>query len=156
MPIFANTIFLTKHRDMFNKGDKKDNAANNQDSINLIGAGTSIKGDIAANGDIRIDGHLIGTVNAKGKLVLGPNGHIEGEVFCKSADVSGNIKGNLTVSELTHLKATAKFSGDINTNKLAIDPGASFSGNCAMGGVIKEMNNAIKREQRQPAEEKVA
>jgi cytoskeletal protein CcmA (bactofilin family) len=141
---------------MFNKGDKKESATGGQESINLLGAGTTIKGDISANGDIRIDGTLIGTVNAKGKLVLGPNGHIEGEVFCKSADVSGNIKGSLTVSELTHLKATAKFSGDINTNKLAIDPGANFTGNCSMGGVIKEMNNAVKREQRQPAEEKVA
>ncbi len=141
---------------MFNKGDKKDAALSSQESINLIGTGTNIKGDVVANGDIRIDGTVIGTVNAKGKLVLGPSGLIEGEVTCKSADVSGSIKGNITVSELTHLKATAKFSGDINTNKLAIDPGASFTGNCAMGGVIKEMNNAVKREQRQPAEEKVA
>lgn len=139
---------------MFKKGEK-DIPVSAQDSINLIGAGTSIKGDIQANGDIRIDGNLTGTVTAKGKLVLGPNGFIDGHVYCKSADVSGNIKGNLTVSELTHLKATAKFTGDINTNKLAIDPGASFSGNCAMGGIIKEMNNAVKRE-REPAEEKVA
>jgi len=139
---------------MFKKGEK-DIPASGQESINLIGAGTNIKGDILANGDIRIDGIVTGTVTAKGKLVLGPNGLIDGQVYCKSADVSGNIKGNLTVSELTHLKATAKFTGDINTNKLAIDPGASFSGNCSMGGVIKEMNNAVKRE-REPAEEKVA
>ena len=139
---------------MFKKGEK-DIPASGQESINLIGAGTNIKGDILANGDIRIDGIVTGTVTAKGKLVLGPNGLIDGQVYCKSADVSCNIKGNLTVSELTHLKATAKFTGDINTNKLAIDPGASFSGNCSMGGVIKEMNNAVKRE-REPAEEKVA
>ncbi len=139
---------------MFKKGEK-DIQASGQESINLIGAGTNIKGDILANGDIRIDGIVTGTITAKGKLVLGPNGLIDGQVYCKSADVSGNIKGNLTVSELTHLKATAKFTGDINTNKLAIDPGASFSGNCSMGGVIKEMNNAVKRE-REPAEEKVA
>lgn len=141
---------------MFKKGDKE-TAAPAGESINLIGAGTNIKGDIMANGDIRIDGIVTGTVTAKGKLVLGPQGAIDGQVYCKSADISGNIKGNLTVSELTHLKATAKFTGDISTNKLAIDPGANFSGNCQMGGVIKEMSNATtKQREREPAEEKVA
>ena len=39
------------------------------------------------------------------------------------------------------LKATAKLQGDINTKKLAIEPGAVFTGNCSMGGgVLKEMD----------------
>ena len=39
------------------------------------------------------------------------------------------------------LKATAKLQGDINTKKLAIEPGAVFTGNCSMGGgVVKEMD----------------
>ena len=69
---------------MFNKGDKKDAALSSQESINLIGTGTNIKGDVVANGDIRIDGTVIGTVNAKGKLVLGPSGLIEGEVMFRA------------------------------------------------------------------------
>lgn len=130
---------------MFNKGDKE-TAAAGQDSINLIGAGTSIKGDVQANGDIRIDGTVTGTVTAKGKIVLGNSGYIDGEIYCKSADISGTVKGNLNVTELTHLKATAKFTGDVNTGKLAIDSGASFSGNCSMGGVIKEMQNGAAKQ----------
>jgi len=69
-------------------------------SINLIGAGTVIKGDIKSNGDIRIDGTLIGSVNSKGKLVVGTTGIIEGEVNCQNADFSGVIKATVTVSEL--------------------------------------------------------
>jgi cytoskeletal protein CcmA (bactofilin family) len=101
-------------------------------SINLIGAGTVIKGDINSNGDIRIDGTLIGSVNSKGKLVVGNTGNIEGEVNCQNADFSGTIKATVTVTELLSLKATAKLNGDVITNKLAIEPGAIFSGSCSM------------------------
>ena len=41
-------------------------------SINIINEGTLIKGDITANGDIRIDGELIGNIESKGRIVIGP------------------------------------------------------------------------------------
>jgi cytoskeletal protein CcmA (bactofilin family) len=110
-------------------------------SINLIGNGTTIEGDIKANGDVRIDGLLTGSINTKGKLVVGPSGKIEGEVICQNADISGAINGKVTVSDLLSLKASAKLNGDIVTGKLAIEPGATFTGACSMnGGVVKEIN----------------
>jgi cytoskeletal protein CcmA (bactofilin family) len=101
-------------------------------SINLIGAGTVIKGDVKSNGDIRIDGSLIGSLNAKGKLVVGTTGIIEGEIICQNADFSGIIKASVTVTELLSMKASAKLNGDVITNKIAIEPGAMFSGSCSM------------------------
>ena len=97
-----------------------------------IGAGTVIKGDIKLNGDIRIEGTLIGTVNSKGRIVVGTTGSVEGEIVCQNAEFSGIIKAQITVTELLSLTATAKLSGDVITNKLAIEPGALFSGTCSM------------------------
>jgi len=75
--------------------------------INLIGAGTSIKGEInSTNGDIRIDGNLNGNLTTNGKLVVGPTGIIVGDISCKNADVFGKIEGRVSVSELLSLKAT--------------------------------------------------
>jgi len=111
-------------------------------SVNIIGAGTTIIGDIMTNGDIRIDGSLNGTLIVKGKLVLGSTGLVEGEVGCQNADISGTIKGKINVSELLSLKSSAKTMGDIITNKLSIEPGANFSGSCAMGGIIKDMKHS--------------
>lgn len=108
-------------------------------SVNLIGAGTVIQGDIKTNGDIRIDGTLTGSITVKGKLVIGVSGSVEGEVTCQNADISGTVKAKVTVAELLSLKASAKLSGDIITNKIAIEPGAVFSGSCSMGGVIKDI-----------------
>ncbi len=117
-------------------------------AINLIGAGTVIEGDIKSNGDVRIDGNLKGSLNSKGKLVLGATGSIDGEVVCQNADISGNIKGKLTVNELLALKASAKINGDIVTNKLAIEPGANFTGSCSMGAVIKDFKQVERTEEK--------
>lgn len=117
-------------------------AKNNPEELpshNQIGTGTTIDGDIKSNGDIRIDGILIGTIQTKGRLVVGATGSIEGDIVCQNALIEGSVKGKITVHELLSLKATAKLAGDITTNKLAIEPGANFSGTCSMGAVIKDM-----------------
>ena len=101
-------------------------------SINLLGSGTVVKGEIKLNGDFRIDGTFIGQIHCKGKVVVGPTGTIEGEIVCQNADFSGDIKATVKVAELLTFKETAKFTGDVTTNKLSIEPGAVFSGTCTM------------------------
>jgi len=104
----------------------------NGTAVNLISQGTEITGDIKSTGDIRIDGILNGNMNTKGKVVIGPTGRVKGEVECKNSEVSGLIDGKITVSQLLNLKASSKINGTIITNKLSIEPGAVFTGNCVM------------------------
>jgi cytoskeletal protein CcmA (bactofilin family) len=113
------------------------NTAADSGAVNIIGAGTSIDGDITSGGDIRIDGNLKGTINTRGKLVVGPSGIVEGEVLCQNADISGEVRGKINVTELLTLKATAKLAGELTTGKLAIEPGADFSGSCSMAEAVK-------------------
>ena len=101
-------------------------------TINLISNGTDITGDVRSNGDIRIDGTLTGNLSTKGKVVIGTTGRIKGEVVCKNSEVSGVIEGKISVGQLLNLKASSKIIGDIATAKLAIEPGARFTGNCNM------------------------
>ena len=119
------------------------------ETINTIGAVTIVTWDIQSKGDIRLDGILKGSVNTSGKVVLGKEGIIEGDVVCNSADISGTIKAKITVSQLLSLKATAKLNGEIITNKLSIEPGAAFTGSCSMGAVIKDIKDAGKTEQKE-------
>ena len=109
------------------------NEGQNQ-TINIISEGTKIKGDIIANGDIRIDGELIGNISAKGRLVVGPTGKIGGQIVCNNIEVSGIIKGKVTASELLNMKASSQIEGDIIAGKLSVEPGSVFSGTCTMGG----------------------
>ena len=114
--------------------------------VNLIGVGTTIVGEVTSSGDIRVDGTLSGSINTKGKVVIGSTGMVEGNVNASNADVSGELKGSISVSELLALKSSAKLDGDIITNKLAIEPGASFTGSCSMGAVIKDIKDAGKQQ----------
>lgn len=108
-------------------------------SVNLIGNGTKIVGDITSAGDVRIDGTLTGNINISGKFVLGPNGAVEGNITSINADLSGEVKGTVNVAETLSLKSTAKINGDIITSKLMIEPGALFTGTCNMGAKVKNM-----------------
>ena len=131
---------------MFQKTDK-----NNQTesvSINLIGNGTTIVGEIKSNGDVRIDGILNGNINISGKLVVGPTGKIEGNVTSQNADISGFIKGKIIIKEILTLKASANIVGDIITSKISIEPNASFTGTCNMESSAKNVNHI--NEIRQP------
>lgn len=122
-------------------------------SINILGPGALVNGEIQVNGDFRIDGTLSGTIQCKGKIVVGPTGKIDGEIQCQNADFSGEVKANVKVTELLTLKETARFSGDIVTGKLAIEPGARFSGTCAMESPsLKDASTGIPMHDSQPKE----
>lgn len=122
-------------------GGKKDS---NQRSGNIIPAatthalnslvqGTAMTGDIKADSDIRIDGALKGTLQCKSKVIIGPTGSVEGEVKCANAVIEGRFEGILFVSELLHVKETARISGKINTEKIIVQSGAVFNVTCQMG-----------------------
>jgi cytoskeletal protein CcmA (bactofilin family) len=116
-------------------------------SANLIQSGTFITGDIQSNGNIRIDGTLNGTVNAGGKVILGSTGSVEGEIKCINADIEGKVNGIIKVKELLSFKATATVTGEIYTGKLAIEPGARFTGTCRMDNISEEVPVMYAEEQ---------
>ncbi|HPW66824.1 MAG TPA: polymer-forming cytoskeletal protein [Salinivirgaceae bacterium] len=110
----------------------KSNSTIDINSINIICNGTTIKGDIRTDGEIRIDGIVEGNLQAKGKVVIGTSGRLTGEIDCRSADIQGKVEGKINVNELLSFKSTCVFKGDITTKQLAIEPGAIFNGTCQM------------------------
>ena len=125
---------------MFNSRSK---AAFDESSIStntIIGAGTAITGDIESNGDIRIDGMLKGNLTAKAKVLIGPDGVIEGDVEGQHADILGKVVGKIKVKDLLHLRGKATLHGDIYAGKLQIEPTVTFNGQCHMGANIVELN----------------
>jgi cytoskeletal protein CcmA (bactofilin family) len=108
---------------------------------NRILIGTEIIGDITSNGDLRIDGKVKGIIKLQGKLVIGENGEVSGEVICANVTVAGILKGKVQVSELFSLLQTAKVEAEVLTGKLAVEPGAEFTGTCNMGAVVRKMKD---------------
>ena len=143
---------------MFNNKTSSDSSKGNSGSgmPNHINSDTVIEGTIKASGNLRIDGKLTGKLECKGRIVIGASGSVEGEIRCENAEIEGSIKADIVVTELLSLKSTAKVQGDIVTKKLAIEPGASFSGSCSMGGVVKDISNAGQSRKEEQRQEKTA
>ncbi len=106
---------------------------------NTIAQGTIFEGDLKSEGDFRIEGVIQGTLITKGKVVIGNTGKIDGSLSCKNADIEGGFKGKLTVQETLSLRATARVEGEVETGKLAVEPGASFNAHCQMKDSVKEL-----------------
>jgi cytoskeletal protein CcmA (bactofilin family) len=118
---------------------------------NRIVEGTTIKGDISSPADFRLDGHLIGNFESKGKLVIGPAGSVKGDIICKNCDIEGKFDGKIQVAEILNLKSKAVIHGEVICGKLAVEPGAEFTATCVMKPQVKNLQN-----NGQPVEEKTA
>jgi cytoskeletal protein CcmA (bactofilin family) len=110
---------------------------------NMIAHGTVFEGDLKSEGDFRIEGTIKGTLITKGKVVIGNTGLVEGSLNCNNADVEGQIKGKLVVSEILSLRASAHVDGDVQTGKLAVEPGATFNANCQMKDAVKALKTTL-------------
>jgi len=108
-------------------------------STSIIGAGTTITGNVLSNGDIRIDGVIKGNLVAKAKILIGAEGIIEGDIDGKQADVLGKVTGKIKVADLLYLHGQAIVDGDIYAGKLQIEPTASFNGQCHMGANVVDL-----------------
>ena len=100
---------------------------------NLVAEKTTITGNIQTTGDIRIDGILVGDIEVNGRLVLGNNGKINGNVIATESEIAGTLTGDIKVSEMLTVKATAKIEGNVAIAKLVVEPGAVFNAKCVMG-----------------------
>jgi cytoskeletal protein CcmA (bactofilin family) len=109
--------------------------AGSENALNIIGKGTVITGNITAAGDMRVEGRITGTVICKAKLVLSPDGVIEGNIDTQQATIAGEVKGTVIARQLLQIMESGKVLGDIVTEKLIVQLGAYFTGNCRMGKV---------------------
>lgn len=107
----------------------------------LISAGTTIKGDISSNNDLRIDGTIVGNIISNAKIVIGASGVVEGDILGNNADIVGKTSGTIKVKELLQLRGECVVNGNIYAGKLQVEPTATFNGQCHMGANVVDMGN---------------
>jgi cytoskeletal protein CcmA (bactofilin family) len=128
---------------MFNTKNKNDMQQEkpNGNGTTLIGTGTTLKGDISSNSDLRIDGTVIGNVQSTAKIVIGVNGLVEGDISGNQADIVGKVSGNIRTKELLQLRGESVVTGNLYAGKLQVEPTATFNGQCHMGANVVEMTS---------------
>jgi len=108
-------------------------------SSNIIGKGTILEGSVETYGNIRVEGTVKGDIKTKSKVALGQSSKVDGNILAQNAEVAGEVSGRIEISDQLLLKPTAIVHGDIITNKLIVESGATFNGGCKMGVTIKEI-----------------
>jgi cytoskeletal protein CcmA (bactofilin family) len=109
-----------------------------QDQVNLVGEGTVFEGTVRARSDVRASGRIVGTLEVEGKAMIAEEGGVEGEIIATNADIAGQVDGEIHVEERLVLKSTARVDGTIETDRLIIEKGAQFTGECEMGTPIPD------------------
>ena len=98
----------------------------------IIGAGVKVKGNLASEHDMIIDGFLVGNVKTKGALTVGVNSVIKGNLVARDVTVSGQLDGDIKASNLAAITETGRVRGNIACSEIAIASGAIFLGTNVM------------------------
>jgi cytoskeletal protein CcmA (bactofilin family) len=95
----------------------------------LIGKSVVIKGELSGSEDLYVDGQVEGSIELSGNsLIVGPNGKIKARVSAKGVVIQGNVEGTISATERVELRKSAVVNGDLTTQRIAIEEGASFRG----------------------------
>jgi len=124
---------------MFKKNDP--NSTESLGKTNRIVHQTEIKGDILSEADFRLDGILLGNFTSNGRLVIGSQGKIKGDIKCANLDIEGIFEGTANVDQLVTLRATAVVNGHLRMRNLMVESGARVNSTCEM---IKDGNQVIE------------
>ncbi len=102
----------------------------------LIGAGTTVDGDVTFTGGLRIDGSVRGRVTANdgepATLVLSEQARIDGEVRVSHVVINGTVNGPVIAKDYLELQAKARVNGDVTYRALEMHVGAIVHGKLSL------------------------
>ena len=102
----------------------------------IIGPNAYFRGDVQADGGVRIDGVFEGSVDIAGNLVIGEGAKVIADVKANNISISGAIKGNINGNQVEILE-TGRVWGDLTINSLLLNEGAYLRGQTVMHGDIE-------------------
>lgn len=93
-----------------------------------LSAGVFIKGSLKFKRELSIDCEVEGSIDSEGKLIVGKNAQVRGEINAGSVTVLGTVEGNVNAAERCELRAGCTLRGDIEAPRLVVDDDATFIG----------------------------
>ncbi len=97
-----------------------------------IGSNVKLRGNLEADGDVAVDGSLVGNIKSGGQVVIGINGTIKGNIVATSVSTAGQIEGHIVAVDSVSLTESSHVHGDITSGRLEIAIGAIFIGSSKM------------------------
>ena len=107
-------------------------AARAAGSACVIGAKTTVKGEITGDEDVQVEGAVEGQVRISRDLRVAASGSVRANIEANSVIVSGEVLGDCTAAVRVDIQATGRLTGNIRAPKIVIAEGAVFRGNSDM------------------------
>ena len=118
-------------------GKKKSKPQGRIDS--LIGAGTSLVGDVTFAGGLRVDGEIKGNVcgvdGQPATLVISEHARVEGEISVSHLVINGTVIGAVHSSDFLELQTRARVTGDVEYSTIEMHLGAIVQGRLVHQGL---------------------
>ncbi|MBU1700240.1 MAG: polymer-forming cytoskeletal protein [Candidatus Eisenbacteria bacterium] len=99
----------------------------------MIPQGITINGNMEGAGHLIINGTVRGNVNIKGRLEIGVQGSVDGDLRAEELLVVGAVKGNIYCSSKLLLRSGCRVTGNLLCAGLIMEEGAWLKGRCQMG-----------------------
>lgn len=109
-------------------------ARSKEPTTTILGVGSHFDGLLTFRGSARVDGVLTGTIQATGRLEIGPEAHVRAQIEVDELIVEGLIEGDVRVRERAELRATGKVVGSLSVPRVQIAEGGILQGQCRMPG----------------------
>lgn len=124
-------------------------ASTSKHIASLVGAGTTLVGDLMFAGGLRVDGTVRGSVrcadgDGTGMLVISEQGCVEGEVHSAHLVVAGRIEGPVHATELVELQPKARIVGDVHYRAIEMHHGAIVEGRLVHDASAQESRGNVK------------
>ena len=98
----------------------------------VIGPGTTVNGDLMLIDSVRIDGKVIGDIQAsqsnRATVAIGPTGEVVGHISAFRVIVAGKVEGNIAALERVVLSHDCLVQGDISYSSINVQHGARLQG----------------------------
>ncbi len=121
-------------------------ANDNSAAETVVGPSVKIQGDLNSEGNIRIEGSVMGKVATTQSVHVGEAAVIQADMQAGNAIIAGQIQGNIKVIGNLILQSTAKVHGDITCTVLRVEDGALFTGKCNMKGAASDKKSPANNE----------
>jgi cytoskeletal protein CcmA (bactofilin family) len=124
--------------------EKGQGASDGEPGLSIIGIGMRVVGDITADGVVKIEGTVVGTVRALRQVLVGKGGEVEGDVISREAIIGGEVRGSIRADERIEIQSTSVVHGDVAAKRLLVQEGGEINGVVRMGESAVEEEAAPK------------
>jgi len=119
-------------------------AASEDNVETIVGPSVNVEGDFASEGNIIVKGSVAGSVHTSKHLVVEVGARIMANVRAGSAQIAGEVRGNMKIKESLELQSTARIMGDLEAKTLVVEAGALLLGKVSMPGLEENKVKAVR------------